>query len=75
MADGASRGIPASARCSFGTARRSSFRLAAIPLSVTKGVPLVFKVYPGGHDQSLWSARAPAWLGLALRQLSPARPA
>lgn len=37
------------------------------------GVAHVFRLYPGGHRQSLWSAHAPLWLSLALNHLSPAR--
>lgn len=37
------------------------------------GVFHVFRLYPGGHQQSLWSAEAPAWLALALNHLAPAR--
>lgn len=37
------------------------------------GVPHVFRLYPGGHQQSLWTAQAPAWLSLALNHLAPAR--
>jgi enterochelin esterase-like enzyme len=37
------------------------------------GVPHVFRVYPGGHEQSVWSTHARAWLGLAVDHL--ARPA
>lgn len=37
------------------------------------GVAHVFRLYPGGHQQSLWSAEAPAWLSLALNHLTPAR--
>jgi S-formylglutathione hydrolase FrmB len=33
------------------------------------GVPFSFQMYPGGHTQTLWSAEAPAWLGLALDHL------
>lgn len=33
----------------------------------------VFRLYPGGHQQSLWAAEAPAWLNLALNHLAPAR--
>ena len=33
------------------------------------GVPFTFAMYPGGHQQSLWSAQAPTWLGLALDHL------
>ncbi len=32
-------------------------------------VPFTFRMYPGGHQQSLWSAEAPTWLGLALDRL------
>lgn len=35
------------------------------------GVPFTFRMYPGGHTQSLWSAQAPSWLGLALDHLDP----
>ena len=31
-----------------------------------------FAVYPGGHTAALWNAHARAWLGRALRELSPA---
>jgi len=33
----------------------------------------VFRLYQGGHDQSLWGRHAPAWLALALAHLAPAR--
>jgi S-formylglutathione hydrolase FrmB len=36
------------------------------------GVPHVFRLYGGGHDQSLWGRHAPAWLALALAHLAPA---
>lgn len=32
-------------------------------------VPFTFRMYPGGHQQSLWSAEAATWLGLALDRL------
>jgi S-formylglutathione hydrolase FrmB len=32
----------------------------------------VFRLYHGGHDQSLWGRHAPAWLALALTHLAPA---
>jgi S-formylglutathione hydrolase FrmB len=35
-------------------------------------VPHTFAVYPGGHNEALWSAHADAWLGLALEHLAPA---
>ena len=35
-------------------------------------VPHVFRVYPGGHDTTVWSAHARTWLGLALAHLEPA---
>jgi len=36
-------------------------------------VPHVFHVYPGGHDATVWSAHATAWLRLALAHLEAAR--
>jgi len=36
------------------------------------GIPHVFRLYPGGHDQRLWQRYAPAWLSLALAHLAPA---
>lgn len=40
---------------------------------VAARVPHVFRVYPGGHQQSVWQAHAPAWLNLAVRDLARAR--
>jgi enterochelin esterase-like enzyme len=37
------------------------------------GIPHRFAVYPGGHSQTLWSAHARAWLGLALNSLAESR--
>ena len=37
------------------------------------GIPHVFRLYAGGHDQRLWQRYAPAWLALALAHLAPAR--
>jgi S-formylglutathione hydrolase FrmB len=37
------------------------------------GIPHVFRLYPGGHTQRLWSSQATAWLHLALNHLAPAR--
>ena len=37
------------------------------------GIPHVFRVYPGGHEQSLWQRYATAWLSLALAHLAPAQ--
>lgn len=34
-------------------------------------VPFDFRIYPGGHSQSLWAAEAPSWLELALDKLDP----
>ncbi len=34
------------------------------------GVPHVFRLYAGGHDQSLWQRYATAWLSLALAHLA-----
>jgi enterochelin esterase-like enzyme len=36
------------------------------------GVPHLFRLYPGGHDQRLWQSHAPAWLGIALAHLTAA---
>ena len=36
------------------------------------GIPHVFRVYAGGHDQSLWQRYAAPWLTLALNHLTPA---
>ena len=36
------------------------------------GIGHVFRLYPGGHDQSLWGRYAPAWLALALSHLTQA---
>jgi S-formylglutathione hydrolase FrmB len=38
-------------------------------------VPFVFRIYPGGHAPTLWTAQAPAWLALLLSHLSTPRPA
>jgi S-formylglutathione hydrolase FrmB len=35
-------------------------------------VPFTFRIYPGGHAQSLWSAQAPSWLSQALAWLRAA---
>jgi S-formylglutathione hydrolase FrmB len=34
------------------------------------GVPHVFRIYPGGHEQSVWSEHAQAWLGVAVDHLT-----
>ena len=34
------------------------------------GVPHLFRLYPGGHDRSLWAGHAVEWLGIALARLS-----
>jgi S-formylglutathione hydrolase FrmB len=36
-------------------------------------IPHLFKVYRGGHVQTLWEAKAPEWLGRALDRLDSAR--
>jgi len=36
-------------------------------------VPHLFRVYPGAHEQSVWSEHARAWLGLAIDHLAAAR--
>ena len=33
------------------------------------GVPHVFRVYPGGHEQSVWTAHARAWIASAVDHL------
>jgi len=33
-------------------------------------VPFVFRMYPGGHDQTLWTAQAPDWLAMLLEHLA-----
>ena len=33
-------------------------------------IPHVFRLYPGGHDTTVWLAHAPAWLTLALDHLA-----
>ena len=33
-------------------------------------IPHVFELYAGGHDQTLWQARAAPWLSLALNRLA-----
>jgi enterochelin esterase-like enzyme len=35
------------------------------------GVPHLFRLYPGAHEQSVWSAHARAWLALAVAHLRP----
>lgn len=37
------------------------------------GIPHVFRIYPGGHEQRLWQRYATEWLSLALAHLAPAR--
>jgi S-formylglutathione hydrolase FrmB len=37
------------------------------------GIPHVFRVYSGGHEQRLWQQYATAWLSMALAHLTPAR--
>src|SRR5438105_4485718 len=32
-------------------------------------IPHLYRVYPGGHEQSLWQAKGPHWLALALARL------
>lgn len=38
-------------------------------------VPHLFRLYPGGHTQGLWSAHAAEWLDRGLARLAPASPA
>lgn len=37
-------------------------------------VPHLFRLYPGGHTQALWSTHAAEWLDRGLAQLAPALP-
>ena len=37
------------------------------------GVAHIFRLYAGGHSQSLWGRYAPAWLALALAHMAPPR--
>ena len=39
---------------------------------VAAGVPHVFKIYPGAHEERVWREHARVWLGLALANLEPA---
>jgi len=34
------------------------------------GVPHLFRIYPGGHQQSVWNAHARAWLAVAVDHLA-----
>jgi enterochelin esterase-like enzyme len=36
-------------------------------------IPHLFRVYSGGHEQTLWQAEAPSWLSLALARLERPR--
>ena len=38
------------------------------------GVPHLFRLYPGAHEQTVWTAHARAWLGLALDHLAAPTP-
>ena len=38
------------------------------------GVPHMFRIYPGGHEQSVWSAHARAWLAVAVDHLARPTP-
>ncbi|MGB8003119.1 MAG: alpha/beta hydrolase-fold protein [Gaiellaceae bacterium] len=38
------------------------------------GVPHLFRVYPGGHQQSVWTAHARAWLTVAVDHLARPMP-
>jgi enterochelin esterase family protein len=37
------------------------------------GIPHVFRVYSGGHEQQLWQRYAKAWLSMGLAHLAPAQ--
>ena len=36
------------------------------------GIPHIFRIYAGGHEQSLWSRYASSWLAIAVTHLAPA---
>jgi enterochelin esterase-like enzyme len=36
-------------------------------------VPHIFRVYPGGHAQSVWQSHARAWLAVAVDHLAAAK--
>ena len=38
------------------------------------GVPHRFRIYPGGHEQSVWNAHAQAWLAVAVDHLARPTP-
>ena len=40
---------------------------------LSAGVPHLFRLYPGAHEQRVWTAHARAWLALALEHLTRAR--
>jgi S-formylglutathione hydrolase FrmB len=37
------------------------------------GVPHIFRIYPGGHEQAVWTAHAKAWLAVAVDHLASPR--
>jgi len=41
---------------------------------VAAGVPHRFRIYPGGHEQSVWRAHAQAWLAVAVDHLARPMP-
>ena len=56
-------------------ANRPRFRAENLRLHrelLAAGVPHLFRLYPGAHAQTVWSAHATAWLGLALTHLEGA---
>jgi enterochelin esterase-like enzyme len=55
-----------------GDARFRAENLALHRELVAAGIPHVFKIYPGAHEQRVWSSHAHAWLGLALAHLTAA---
>ena len=38
------------------------------------GVPHLFRIYPGGHEQSVWVAHAQRWLAVAVDHLARPTP-
>jgi enterochelin esterase-like enzyme len=54
-----------------GDARFRAENLALQRELVSAGIPHVFKLYAGAHEQRVWSTHAGAWLRLALTHLTP----
>jgi enterochelin esterase-like enzyme len=54
-----------------GDARFRAENMALHRELVSAGIPHVFKLYAGAHEQRVWSTYAGAWLRLALAHLTP----